>query len=158
MLGINSDDDLQQAYRNLLENVRKAAPQIEKPPVLVQKMMPSATELVLGAVRDPLFGPAIMFGLGGIFVEAMRMVGFRLTPLNREDAKSLMVETLPDALVGGFRGRSALNLDSIAGALVSLSRLMQENPQIDQVDLNPFLPDDDGGMAVDARIIIKDGL
>ncbi len=155
MLGISSNSVLKQSYKKLVKNVRKAAPKIEKPAVLVQKMMPPTTELVLGAVRDKLFGPAVMFGLGGIYVEALRLVGFRLSPLGIDEAKELISETLPPALIAGFRGRSAMNVDSIADALVSLSRLFEDNPRIEQVDLNPLLPYDDGCLAVDARIIIS---
>jgi acetate---CoA ligase (ADP-forming) len=155
MLGVNSDGMLEQSYRRLVENVKQAAPQIDKPSVLIQKMMPTTTELVLGGIRDKLFGPAIMFGLGGIYVEVLKRVGFRLAPLGIDEAKDLILETLPAALIAGARGRKKMNVDSIASALVSLGRLLEEQPQIEEVDLNPFLPYDDGCMAVDARIIIS---
>jgi len=155
MLGINSDASLEQSYKKLVENVRRAAPGIQKPSVLVQKMMPSTTELVIGGIRDKLFGPAIMFGLGGIYVEVLKRVGFRLAPLSGEEATDLIHETLPPALIAGARGRKKMNVDAIAGALVSLGRLFEEHPQVEQVDLNPFLPYEDGCMAVDARIILS---
>ncbi len=155
MLGVNSDANLEQSYGKLVENVRRAAPGIRKPNVLVQKMMPSTTELVIGGIRDKLFGPAIMFGLGGIYVEVLKRVGFRLAPLSAQEAKDLIQETLPPALIKGARGRKPMNVDEIAGALVSLGRLFEEHPQVEQVDLNPFLPFEDGCMAVDARIILS---
>jgi len=155
MLGVNSDGVLEQSYVRLVENVRKAAPNVQEPSVLVQKMMPATTELVLGGVRDKLFGPAIMFGLGGIYVEVLKRVGFRLAPFGFEEAKNLIHETLPPALIAGTRGRKEMNVDSIAGALVALGRLFDEQPQVDQVDLNPCLPTDDGCLAVDARIILS---
>ena len=155
MLGVNSDGALEQSYAKLLENVRKAAPQIQNPGVLVQKMMPATTELVLGGLRDKLFGPCIMFGLGGIYVEVLKRVGFRLAPLEHEEATDLIHETLPSSLIAGARGRKKMNVASIADALVSLGRLFDEQPQVEQVDLNPCLPTDDGCLAVDARIIIS---
>lgn len=155
MLGVNSDSVLEQAYGRLIENVRRAAPNLQRPAVLVQKMMPSATELVLGAVRDKLFGPAVMFGLGGIYVEVFKHVGFRLAPLGLEEAKDLIHDTLPAALIAGARGRPKINVDAIALALASLGRLLEEQPQVEQIDLNPCLPIDDGFIAVDARIIIS---
>jgi acetate---CoA ligase (ADP-forming) len=155
MLGVSSDNVLEQSYSRLVENVRKAAPNVQEPSVLVQKMMPPTTELVLGGVRDKLFGPAIMFGLGGIYVEVLKRVGFRLAPFGIEEAKNLIHETLPPALIAGARGRKKMNVDSIAGALVALGRLFDEQPQVEQVDLNPCLPTDDGCLAVDARIIIS---
>jgi acetyltransferase len=154
MLGVSSDDVLQQSYARLVDNVRKAVPGIGKPSVLVQKMMPAATELVLGAIRDRLFGPVVMFGLGGIYVEVLKRVGFRLAPFGIEQARELIHDTLPPQLIAGARGRNKLNVDAIAETLVSLARMLEEQPQIDQVDLNPCLALDDGCMAVDARIIL----
>ena len=155
MLGISSDGVLEQSYARIVENVRKAAPDIRNPSVLVQKMMPSTTELVLGAIRDKLFGPVVMFGLGGIYVEVLKRVGFRLAPFGIEQARELIADTLPPQLTAGARGRNKLNVDAIAETLVSLGRLLEEQPQIEQVDLNPCLALDDCCMAVDARIILS---
>jgi acetyltransferase len=155
MLGVSSNSVLEQSYARLVENVRKAASGIRNPSILVQKMMPSTTELVLGAIRDKLFGPVVMFGLGGIYVEVLKRVGFRLAPFGVEQARELIQDTLPPALIAGARGRSKMNVDAIAGTLVSLGRLLEEQPQIEQVDLNPCLAVDDGCLAVDARIILS---
>jgi acetate---CoA ligase (ADP-forming) len=155
MLGISSDESLQAAYTKLMENVTKAAPHVTNLRVLVQKMMPATTELVLGAVRDKSFGPTVMFGLGGIYIEVLKMVGFRLSPLGMQEAKDLIRQTLPPALLKGVRGAAAMNLDSVANTLVALGRLLEEQPQIEEVDLNPTLPYADGCIAVDARIIIS---
>ncbi|MCC6474820.1 MAG: acetate--CoA ligase family protein [Burkholderiales bacterium] len=154
MLGITSDEGLRHSYGRLIDNARRAAPQVDRPGVLVQKMMPASTELVLGGLRDRLFGPAVMFGLGGIYVEVLKRVNFRLAPLSLADAKTLVRETLPAALLEGVRGRKPMNVDAIAAALVSLGRLFEEQPLVEQVDLNPFVPDDEGGLALDARIIL----
>ena len=154
MLGIGSDSALEKSYAELVDNVHKAAPGISKPSVLVQKMMPPATELVLGAIRDRLFGPVVMFGLGGIYVEVLKRVGFRLAPLGIEQARALIHDTLPPKIIAGARGRKKLDVDAIAAMLVSLGRLLEEHPQIDEVDLNPCLALDDGCLAVDARIIL----
>ena len=157
MLGIVSDSALEISFAQLVANVRKAAPAIEKPTVLVQKMMPAATELVLGAIRDRLFGPVVMFGLGGIYVEVLKRVGFRLAPFGLDEARTLIHDTLPPKIVAGARGRRKLNVDAIATMLVSLGRMLEEHPQIEEVDLNPCLALDDGCLAVDARIIFSKG-
>jgi acyl-CoA synthetase (NDP forming) len=154
MLGIGSDSALEKSYAQLVANVRKVVPAISKLNVLVQKMMPAATELVLGAVRDKLFGPVVMFGLGGIYVEVLRHVGFRLAPFDIGEARELIHDMLPPKIIAGARGRKKLDVDAIAAILVSLGRLLQVNPQIDEVDLNPCLALDDGCLAVDARIIL----
>ena len=155
MLGITSDSALRASYEQLAANIKKAAPNLSKMSVMVQKMMPSNTELVLGALRDKSFGPTVMFGMGGIYVEALKIVGFRLSPICLDDAKKLIHETLPPALIKGVRGRGPMNVDSIAGVLVSLGQLLEEQPQIEEVDFNPVFPYQDGCIAVDARIIIS---
>jgi acetate---CoA ligase (ADP-forming) len=155
MLGINSDDALKGSYEQLAANIKKSAPNLARISVLVQKMIPSNTELVLGALRDKSFGPAVMFGMGGIYVEALKIVGFRLSPVTLDDARKLIQQTLPPALIKGVRGRGPMNVDSIAGVLVSLSQLLEEQPQIEEVDFNPVLPYKDGCIAVDARVIIS---
>ncbi len=155
MLGIDSDSALKGSYEQLAANVKKAAPSLSKIKVLVQKMIPSNTELVLGALRDKSFGPVVMFGMGGIYVEALKIVGFRLSPITLEDARKLIQQTLPPALIKGVRGRGPMNVDSIAGVLVSLGKMLEEQPQIEEVDFNPVLPYQDGCIAVDARIIIS---
>ncbi len=155
MLGITSDDALKTSYEQLVANIKKAAPKLTKMSVLIQKMMPSNTELVIGALRDKSFGPTVMFGMGGIYVEALKMVGFRLAPLTFDDAKKLILGTLPPALIKGVRGRGPMNVESIANVLVSLGKLLEEQPQIEEVDFNPVFPYTDGCIAVDARIIIS---
>jgi acetate---CoA ligase (ADP-forming) len=155
MLGIDSDSALKGAYAQLAANIQKAARGLSGIRVLVQKMIPSNTELVLGALRDKSFGPVVMFGMGGIYVEALKIVGFRLSPVTLHDAGKLIRQTLSPALIKGVRGRGPINVDSIAGVLVSLGQMLEEQPQIDEVDFNPVLPYQDGCIAVDARIIIS---
>jgi hypothetical protein len=155
MIGIESDSALKASYKRLADNIKKAAPDLSTMRVLVQKMIPSNTELVLGALRDKSFGPTVMFGMGGIYVEALKMVGFRLSPISLDDARKLIRQTLPPALITGVRGRGPMNVDSIAGILVALGQLLEEQPQIEEVDFNPVLPYQDGCIAVDARIIIS---
>ncbi len=155
MLGITSDIALRASYEQLAANIKKAAPNLSKMRVMVQKMMPSNTELVLGALRDKSFGPTVMFGMGGIYVEALKIVGFRLSPISLDEARKLILWTLSPALIKGVRGREPMNVDSIAGVLVSLGQLLEEQPQIEEVDFNPVFPYQDGCIAVDARIIIS---
>jgi acetyltransferase len=155
ILGIASDAAVEQAYGKLAATVAKASPNAEPLKVLVQKMIRSTTELVLGALRDKAFGPVVMFGLGGVHVEALKIVGFRLAPITMPEAREFIKRTLPPAFLKGIRGRTALNVDSVAAALVSLGRLLVEQPQIEEVDLNPVLAYPDTCMAVDARIILS---
>jgi acetate---CoA ligase (ADP-forming) len=155
IVGIASDGDLKASYEQLAANVKKHFPNLSNWSVLVQKMMPANTELLVGAVRDQSFGPVVTFGMGGIYVEALKIVGSRLSPISLDDAKKLILETLPDKLIQGVRGRKPINVDSVAGVLVSLGKMLEQHPQIQEVDFNPVLPYEDGCIAVDARIIVS---
>jgi acetate---CoA ligase (ADP-forming) subunit beta len=155
IVGIASDSALKAAYEQLAANIKKHFPNLSDWKALVQKMMPSNTELLVGAVRDQSFGPVITFGMGGIYVEALKMVGSRLSPITLEEARKLSLSTLPDKLIKGVRGRGPMNVDSIAGVLVSLGQLLEEQPQIEEVDFIPVFPYPDGCIAVDAQIIIS---
>ncbi|HSW38390.1 MAG TPA: acetate--CoA ligase family protein, partial [Acidobacteriota bacterium] len=158
VLNINSEEMFRRGYQNLTRNIQAAYPHIKQPLVLIQKMMPVTTELVVGALRDRLFGPVVMFGLGGIYVEALKLVNFRLLPIGIEDAGDLIRRTLPPPLLKGIRGRAPIHVDALASVMVSLGRLLEEQPQVEEVDLNPILPCEDGCVAVDARIIINSGV
>jgi acyl-CoA synthetase (NDP forming) len=155
ILGIGSDSSFLDAYRRLMENVQQAVPGVQSPKVLIQKMLPATTELVVGAVRDRSFGPTVMFGLGGVNIEALKLVKFRLSPLGLGEARDLICQTLPPALLNGRPCRAAINIDSIAEVIVSLGRMLEELPHIKEVDLNPIISCEGGCMAVDARIIIS---
>jgi acetate---CoA ligase (ADP-forming) len=152
MVNIASDSALKGAYEQLTANVKKCASNFK---VLVQKMIPSNTELLVGAVRDKSFGPVVTFGMGGIYVEALKIAGSRLSPITLDEAKKLILETLPPAFIKGVRGRAPINVDSVAGVLVSLGRMLEEQPQIVEVDFNPVLPYEGGCIAVDARIVLS---
>jgi acetyltransferase len=154
MLSINSDEALTRSYEKLVMNVQRAASHITRPDVLVQRMMPSSTELVLGGLRDELFGAVVMAGMGGIYIEVLKQVGFRLAPVDLNDAINLIRQTLPPALVAGARGQKPMNVEAIGRAIVALGRIFADHPQIEQVDLNPFFPYEDRCIAVDARFII----
>lgn len=154
ILGIGSDDALTRAFATLMERSRKAAPDARKAAVLVQKMMPGTIELVAGAVRDRLFGPAVMFGLGGIYIEALRRVTFRLAPLDMTDAREMIAEILPRVTTERTRRRLNFDAEPVARVLVALGSLLGDHPEIEEVDLNPLLPYADHCVAVDARVIL----
>jgi acyl-CoA synthetase (NDP forming) len=155
IVGIASESALKASYEQLAANMKKHFPNLSDWKVLVQRMMPPNTELLVGAVRDRSFGPVVTFGMGGIYVEALKIVGSRLAPITPDDAQKLILGTLPDKLIKGVRGRKPINVASVAGVLVSLGRMLDEHPQIQEVDLNPVLPYEDGCLAVDARIILS---
>ena len=119
--------------------------------------MANGTELIIGTTTDPQFGPMIMFGIGGIFVEVYKDVSFRLIPITPNDAKEMMGEIKGKALLEGIRGLPRADPDEVVDILLAVSKLIEENPDIDEMDINPLLLTERGIIAVDARIILRGG-
>jgi acetyl-CoA synthetase (ADP-forming) len=118
-------------------------------------MMPPATELIIGGIRDNQFGPSIMFGIGGIFTEIYNDVAFRVAPIERIDAWNLIHDLKGSRILEGARGTPPADLDAIINVLLSVSDLITEHDTISQLDLNPVMAYSDSVCAVDTRIIIR---
>lgn len=153
--GIASLRQAREAYESILANVKRASPKADVAGILVQKMAPAGTEFVIGGTRDRQFGPAVMFGLGGIYVELFRDVSFRLAPLSEDEAFGMIMETKASRLLTGFRGSGPLDEEAAARTIVALGALMVEHPEIDSVDINPLFVYPKGVLAVDVRILLK---
>ncbi len=119
--------------------------------LMVQRMAPDGVEVILGGKRDATFGPVVMFGLGGVQVETLGDVAFRVAPLTRRDAEEMIAEVRGSRLLEGMRGRPPVDREALIAALLALSRLMVENPQVAEFDINPLILLDHGAAAVDAR-------
>jgi acetyltransferase len=152
-LDLVSEGEVRRAYDEILGNARKAAPQAEIQGVLVQEMVKGGVEVILGSTSDPVFGPVVMFGLGGIFVEALEDVSFRIAPLSRSDAEDMIEEIKGHRVLRGIRGREPADLDAIADALLCVSRLVTDHrDSIEEMDINPLVVFPRGAKAVDALI------
>jgi acetyltransferase len=152
-LDLGSDDQVRAAYAEILDNAGRFAPQAQIQGVLVQEMVKDGIEVILGATKDPVFGPVVMFGLGGIFVEALRDVSFRIAPLTRSDAREMIEEIRGHRILRGARGRPAADLDAIVDAISAVSRLVTDHrDRIEELDINPLLVSSRGATAVDALI------
>lgn len=152
--GINSIGEARQGYNQLIKNVKKANPKASINGVLVQKMAPKGQEFVVGANRDPQFGPTVMFGLGGIYVELFKDVAFRIAPVSERDALEMMKETKSSAILTGFRGSKPLDIRAAAKTIMQVSDLMMDQKDVESVDINPLFIYPKGVMAVDVRIIL----
>jgi len=155
ILNIKSQKDVRKAYGQILDNVKKKVPNARIVGILVQEMAPSSTEVIVGATKDPQFGPAVMFGLGGIFVEVLRDVAFRIAPLSEEEAKEMITEVKGYPLLRGFRGQPPADIDALIKILVNTSKLVMEHLEIKELDLNPIMVYEKGAKTVDARIILE---
>ncbi|WP_163559571.1 acetate--CoA ligase [Halomonas sp. NO4] len=122
--------------------------------VLVTPMAKKGVEVILGVIRDPIFGPVLMFGLGGIFVEILEDVAFRAIPLSRQDARSMVEQIKAKRILGGVRGEAPVDKEALVELLLTVSRLVEAYPQLVELDLNPVIVGADGYAVVDARVIV----
>ena len=123
--------------------------------VLIEKMVKGSREFVIGLSRDPQFGPCVMFGLGGIFTEALKDVTFRVAPLSKEDALEMIDEIKTKKLLGEFRGSPAVDREALAKALVGIGELGMSCDSIAEIDINPLIICGDKPVAVDALVVLK---
>ena len=123
--------------------------------VLIEKMVKGSREFVIGLSRDPQFGPCVMFGLGGIFTEALKDVTFRVAPLSKEDALEMIDEIKTKKILGEFRGSPAVDREALAEALVGIGELGMSCDSIAEIDINPLIICGDKPVAVDALVVLK---
>ena len=143
------------AYRKILENAKKYDEAAKIVGILVQEMAPQSTEVIVGAIKDPQFGQTLMFGLGGIFVELLKDVTFRIAPITQEEAQEMITEVKAYPLLKGYRNTPPADIDAIVTILVNTSRLIMDYPEIKELDLNPVMAYEKGAKTVDARIILE---
>jgi acetyl coenzyme A synthetase (ADP forming)-like protein len=148
-LGVGSEADLAEAVSRMLKEVSRLA-KVEG--LLLQKMAPRGRETIVGLTRVPRVGPMVMFGLGGIYVEAIRDVSLRMCPITDEDAQAMIREVKMHRLLEAIRGEPARDVSALADALLRLSQLALAHPEIEEMDVNPLIALERGAVAVDARI------
>ncbi|MDQ3872090.1 MAG: acetate--CoA ligase family protein [Thermoproteota archaeon] len=156
-VGIKTDDELKSVFKTITENALKYKPDAKVSGVLVQEMVKSAKEIILGASQDPTFGPVVMFGLGGIYVEVLKDVVFRIAPIDEPVAINMVESIKTIKLLKGTRGEKPSDLKAIADSLQRLSQLVVDFPEIKEFDINPLLvlEEGKGARVVDARIILR---
>ena len=154
-LGLRSASDVKKAYNEILQSVRKKHPRALIHGVSIQKMVRPGTEVIIGTSKDPQFGPVVMFGVGGIFVELLKDVSFRIIPVNRKDAQEMIQEIKGFPLLQGYRGKEPANIPALIEMILRISRFINENPQIKEMELNPVFAYKDKALAVDARIVLE---
>jgi acetate---CoA ligase (ADP-forming) subunit beta len=155
IVNLKNPAEVTNAYKKIIENVKKYNAKAKIVGVLVQEMAPQSTEVIVGAIKDPQFGQAIMFGLGGIFVEIFKDVNFRIAPLTLDDAKEMITELKAYPLLKGFRNTPPADIDALISILCNTSRLVMDNQEIKELDLNPIMAYQKGAKTVDARIILE---
>jgi acyl-CoA synthetase (NDP forming) len=155
MVNLKDAVEVQNVYGKILENAKKYNASARIVGVLVQEMAPQSTEVIVGAIKDAQFGQTLMFGLGGIFVELLKDVTFRIAPITEEDAREMITGVRAYPLLKGFRNTPPADIDAIVAVLMNTSRLVMENSEIKELDLNPVMAYEKGAKTVDARIILE---
>ena len=154
-LSLKTVNQVGKAYDDILKAIGKQYPKATIPGVSVQKMARPGVEVIIGMSKDAQFGPVLMFGLGGILVEILKDVSFRIVPLAPRDAREMIKEIKGYPLLEGYRGQEPVDVSNLEGLLLKVSDFVEKNPEIKELDLNPIFAYRDGAVAVDARVILE---
>jgi len=154
IVGVEDDQGIRDGFKKIVKNAKAYNADAEITGILVQEMAPNGTEIIVGSTTDPTFGPTLMFGLGGIFVEILKDVSFRVAPITERDAAEMIEEIKAVKILDGARGMPPCHKPTLAEILHKTSKMLMENPEIKELDMNPILAYPDSAMIVDARIIM----
>jgi len=156
-VGVSSADEMREAFDTLIARAKEHQPDATIWGVQVQEMVTNAREIIIGMNRDPQFGPLVMFGLGGIYVEVLKDVTFRVAPMSRIQADEMVRAIRSFKLLTGVRGQAASDLDAVVDAILRISQLVTDFPEIAELDINPLLVREQGqgAVAVDMRLILS---
>jgi len=154
-LGLKTSKQVGKAYDDILRTISQKYPQALIQGVSVQKMARPGVEVIIGMSKDAQFGPVLMFGLGGILVEILKDVSFRIVPLTRRDAGEMIREIKGYPLLEGYRGQEPVDVSNLEELLLKVSDFVEQNPEVKELDLNPIFAYSDGAVAVDARVILE---
>ncbi|MFG3474195.1 acetate--CoA ligase family protein [Streptomyces sp. NPDC047980] len=158
VVGVEGAAEVRSAFRRIVENVRAYAPDARIDGVQVQQLLPPGQEVIVGAVTDPTFGKVVAFGLGGVLVEVLRDVTFRLAPVSADEAESMLDSIGAAEVLRGVRGAPAVDRRALAEQIRRVSRLVSDFPEIAEVDLNPVVATPEGAVAADVRVILAEGV
>jgi len=154
-VNLTSKSEVEAAYDAIMTSCKKYDPKANIEGVSVQPMAKKGTEIIMGMIKDPSFGPVVMFGLGGVLVEVLKDVSFRVVPIDANDAEEMMTEIQGKKLLDGYRGSEPADKAKLQDMLVKLSTFVNDTPGIEEIDMNPVFAYKDGAAVVDARIILS---
>src|SRR6185369_12455142 len=152
LVGIRSAEQAEKGYETIVANAKRYSGKANLLGVQVQQMLAGGQEVIIGAVTDPVFGKLVAFGLGGVLVEVLKDITFRLAPASKEDALSMLDGIAAAQILKGVRGAKGVNRAALAGVIRSVSQLVADFPEIAEMDLNPVFATDKGATAADVRI------
>lgn len=155
-LGLRTAKQVGKAYDDILGAIKQKYPEAKIQGVSVQKMARPGVEVIIGMSKDAQFGPVLMFGLGGVLVEILKDVSFRIVPLAPRDAREMIREIKGYPLLEGYRGQEPVDVSNLEELILKVSSFVEQNPEVEELDLNPIFAYSDGAVAVDARVILED--
>jgi len=153
-IGLKDEKKAKLAYQEIIFKAKKYNKEARIEGVIVYTMVPQGTEIIIGMMKDPHFGPVIMLGLGGIFVEILKDISFRILPIEERDAREMITEIKGYKILKGARGEASKDIEAIKILLMKISQLALENPEISEIDLNPVFVFEKSLQVVDARMIL----
>ncbi len=154
-VNLKNKAEVENAFDAIMRSCKAAVPTAKIEGVSVQGMAKSGIEVIMGMIKDPSFGPVIMFGLGGVFVEVLKDVAFRIVPIEESDAEDMINEIKGKKLLEGYRGQDPADVACLQQMLLKLSGFVNTTPEIEEIDMNPVFSYKDGAVVVDARIILS---
>lgn len=154
-LNLNNAAAVGRAYNEIMASTKEREPGAKISGVSIQRMSPVGVEVIIGMSKDDKFGPVLMFGLGGVFVEVLKDISFRIVPIARKDATQMVQEIKGYPVLQGYRGQKAADITALEDALLKLSSFIEATPEIKELDLNPVFAYAHGAIAADARIILE---
>jgi len=154
-LGIANATQASKAYSEIMLSIKQKYPGAIIHGLTVQKMAPPGIQVIVGMNKDPQFGPVLMFGLGGILVELLKDVSFRIVPVTKRDAAEMISEIKGYPLLEGYRGQEPANIDALQDIIVRVSQFVERTPEVKELDLNPIFAYRDKAVSVDARIVLE---
>lgn len=154
-LGLDDEEAVGKAFDEIISAIKKNEPNANIHGVSVQNMARPGVEVIIGMSKDPQFGPVLMFGLGGILVEVLKDVSFRIVPLTKRDAREMIKEIKGYPILEGYRGQEPADVAVLEDYLLKVSDFVDGRPEIKELDINPIFAYSDGAVAVDARVILE---
>mgnify|MGYP002682366020 FL=1 len=156
-LNLRNANELRVAYNEMLAHITQNYPEVHILGVMVEKMAPKGQEVIVGMRRDATFGPMLMFGMGGVLVEQIKDIRFKVAPLSEEDIDDMIAGTIAGKLLAGYRGASKGDIAAVKDVIARLSQLALDFPEIAEVEINPLIvyPEEQGALALDSRAILK---
>jgi acyl-CoA synthetase (NDP forming) len=154
-LDLKNYRQVSEAYSEMMSSIKENYPEARIEGASVQKMVQPGVEVIIGVATDAQFGPVLMFGLGGIFVEVLKDISFRIVPVSRRDVREMITEIKGYPMLKGYRGQEPANIPLLEELIIKVSDFVEKNPMVKELDLNPVFAYKESALAVDARVVVE---